>query len=245
MARKVVVVIIDLEEDDLALRFERTKVVFFMWIVGMTEVVIDRDGLDNSVDGSRPQGGHTGCDDGKTSREFLPQLIIEGAYLLCLAKTLFNSVLLVGKEEGKGDARSGRGARRYQFKRSADFRRRMHQSEGRSRSHYGWQMRMIAPFQSEHVFLVELDGLCFPPLLHRPLFFREDDLVETDHRPMGWIDRGLGCRLIGIGFDRFFDLARTDQAEGRAMPLKRTASFFPWPAQLEQIAVDFNGHHLK
>ena len=47
VARKAIVVVVDLEEDGRAFRFERTEVVFFMWVVGTTEVVINRDGFDD------------------------------------------------------------------------------------------------------------------------------------------------------------------------------------------------------
>ena len=37
--------IIDLEKDRAAIGYERAKVVFFVWIVGMAKVVVDFDGL--------------------------------------------------------------------------------------------------------------------------------------------------------------------------------------------------------
>ena len=57
---------------------------FLVRIVGVTEVVKDRDGLDDPVHCLRSKGGHTGRDDGNASGKVLPQLIIEGANLLCL-----------------------------------------------------------------------------------------------------------------------------------------------------------------
>ena len=44
------IVIIDLEKDRVAIGFERAKVVFFVWIVGVAKVVIDFDGLDDARD---------------------------------------------------------------------------------------------------------------------------------------------------------------------------------------------------
>ncbi len=40
--------IIDLKEDQMTIGFERPKVVFFIRIVGVTKVVVDRDGLNDS-----------------------------------------------------------------------------------------------------------------------------------------------------------------------------------------------------
>ena len=44
---------IDLEKDRVALGFERAKVMFFVWIVGVAKVVEDFDGLDDARDGFR------------------------------------------------------------------------------------------------------------------------------------------------------------------------------------------------
>ena len=44
------IVIIDLEKDRVAVGFERTKIVFFTWIVGVAKVVVDFDGLDDARD---------------------------------------------------------------------------------------------------------------------------------------------------------------------------------------------------
>ena len=49
--------IIDLEKDRLAIDLERPKVVFFIWIVGVTEIVVQGDGLDNAGDGFSSEGG--------------------------------------------------------------------------------------------------------------------------------------------------------------------------------------------
>jgi hypothetical protein len=44
------IVVIDLEEDRVALGFERSEVMFFVRIIGVAEVIIRCDCLDNSVD---------------------------------------------------------------------------------------------------------------------------------------------------------------------------------------------------
>ena len=102
----------------------------------------------------------------------------------------------------------------------------MNKPESTARSDDSRQLRMIAPFQSEHVF-VELDGLGWPPAFDRTVFFSEDDLVDSDHRPMSWVDYGLGRSLLGIRFNWLFDFVWTHQSEHCAMLLKQTAS---WPA---------------
>jgi hypothetical protein len=51
MSRQRSIVVIDLEKDHLAFRFERAKVMFFMRVIGVTEVVENRDGANNSGDG--------------------------------------------------------------------------------------------------------------------------------------------------------------------------------------------------
>ena len=42
--------IIDLEKDRVAIGFERSKVMFFVWIVGVAKIVIDFDCLDDASD---------------------------------------------------------------------------------------------------------------------------------------------------------------------------------------------------
>jgi hypothetical protein len=42
--------IIDLEKDRVAIGFERAKVMFFVWIVGVAKVVVNFDGLDDVRD---------------------------------------------------------------------------------------------------------------------------------------------------------------------------------------------------
>jgi hypothetical protein len=47
VAGQVLIVVVDLEKDHVAVSFERAKVVLFMWVVGVTKVVEDGDGLDD------------------------------------------------------------------------------------------------------------------------------------------------------------------------------------------------------
>jgi len=61
--------VIDFEKDCMPISFERTEVVFAIWVVGVAEVVIDGDGLDDPGDGLGPKGGdasgHHGMASGK------------------------------------------------------------------------------------------------------------------------------------------------------------------------------------
>ena len=67
MSREAVVVVIDFKEDRFTLGLEVTKVMFFMRVVGVTKVVVDRDGLDDSCNGLRSESGDTRRHDGDAS----------------------------------------------------------------------------------------------------------------------------------------------------------------------------------
>ena len=49
MGRQVLVVIIDLEKDRLSVGLERPKIMFFVWVIGVTKIVIHRDGFDDAL----------------------------------------------------------------------------------------------------------------------------------------------------------------------------------------------------
>jgi hypothetical protein len=49
------VVIIDFEKDRVPVGFEGAKVVLFVWVVVVTKVIIDGDGLDDPCDPSSPR----------------------------------------------------------------------------------------------------------------------------------------------------------------------------------------------
>ena len=49
------IVIIDFEEEPVAVDFERPKVVFFVWVVGMTEIIIDGNCLHDPRDRLAPK----------------------------------------------------------------------------------------------------------------------------------------------------------------------------------------------
>ena len=60
MGGERLVEIIDLEKDRLAVGFERAEVVFFVRVVGVAEIVIDGDGLDDARDSFGTERGDAG-----------------------------------------------------------------------------------------------------------------------------------------------------------------------------------------
>jgi hypothetical protein len=46
---QVLVVIIDLEKDRLSVGLERPKIMLFVWVIGVTKIVIHRDGFDDAL----------------------------------------------------------------------------------------------------------------------------------------------------------------------------------------------------
>ena len=71
--------IIDLEKDGVALGFERPKVMFFVWIVGVAKVVVGFDGLDDARDGFGAERSDACRHDRMTLVEILSQLVVERA----------------------------------------------------------------------------------------------------------------------------------------------------------------------
>ena len=47
---QIVIEIVDFKKDRVTIGFERAKVMFFVWVVGMTEIIEHRDSLDDPVD---------------------------------------------------------------------------------------------------------------------------------------------------------------------------------------------------
>ena len=72
-------VVIDLEKDGVALGFERAKVMFFIWIVGVAKVVINFDGLDDARDRFRAERSNARRHHRMTLAEILSQGIVERA----------------------------------------------------------------------------------------------------------------------------------------------------------------------
>ena len=71
--------VIDLEEDRLAIDLKRPKIVFFVWVIGVAEIVVHGDGFDDASDGFSTEGGDTGCDEGRADGEVLAQFVVERA----------------------------------------------------------------------------------------------------------------------------------------------------------------------
>ena len=69
--------IIDLEKDRVAIGYERAKVMFFVWIVGMAKVVIDFDCLDDASDSLGAEGGDAASHHGSGFAEIAAQLVVE------------------------------------------------------------------------------------------------------------------------------------------------------------------------
>jgi len=77
----------------MAVGFEGAKVVLFVRIVGVTEVVLDRDGLDDSLDGLRTEGGNAGSHHSDAVGKVLAQLVGEFTNPIGLG---FHGEILVG-----------------------------------------------------------------------------------------------------------------------------------------------------
>ena len=73
------IVIIDLEKDRVALGFERAKIMFFMWIVGVAKVVVDFDRLDDARHCFRAKRSNAHRHHRMTLVEILSQLVVERA----------------------------------------------------------------------------------------------------------------------------------------------------------------------
>jgi hypothetical protein len=76
---KGLIKIIDLEINHVAICFKRPKVVFPIRVVGVAEILVDRDGLDDPGDCLRPEGGDATRHHGMTVGQVAAQLIIERA----------------------------------------------------------------------------------------------------------------------------------------------------------------------
>jgi hypothetical protein len=63
--------IIDLEKDRGAIDVERSEVVLFVWVVGFAEIIEDRDGLDDPVQGFLTEGGDAWGNDNAAADEVL------------------------------------------------------------------------------------------------------------------------------------------------------------------------------
>jgi len=74
--------VIDLEEDRLAFGLKRSKVMFFMRVVGVTKVVEHRDRFDDAFDGFWSECRKSWCHHGQAASQFPSQVVVERANAL-------------------------------------------------------------------------------------------------------------------------------------------------------------------
>jgi hypothetical protein len=67
----------DLEKYLVAIGFERTEIVLFVWVVGVAEIVVDGNRLHDAGYGFGSQCCDAGRDEGRTGAEVLAQFVIE------------------------------------------------------------------------------------------------------------------------------------------------------------------------
>ena len=79
MVRQGRIEIIDLEKDRLSVGFERPKIMFFVWVIGVAKIVIHRDGFDDALDSLLAKRSDAGRDDGAAAEQVLAQVIVERA----------------------------------------------------------------------------------------------------------------------------------------------------------------------
>ena len=77
--------IVDLEKDRFAFDFERPEVVFFVRVIGVTEVIERGDRLDNSVGSFLAEGCNARRDDGSAANQMVAQVVVKVANPLGLA----------------------------------------------------------------------------------------------------------------------------------------------------------------
>ena len=78
MANERTIVIVDLEKDRLVFCRERTKVMFFVRIVGMAEIIKHSDRLKEAVNGGLTESGDARGDNSHVLGDVLAKAIIEG-----------------------------------------------------------------------------------------------------------------------------------------------------------------------
>ncbi len=76
---KSLVVVVDLEIDHMAISFERAEIVLLVGIIGVAEVVVDGDCLDDARNGFRAKRRDARSYYGTPSAKVLPQAIVKSA----------------------------------------------------------------------------------------------------------------------------------------------------------------------
>jgi hypothetical protein len=78
--------LIDLEKDRLAIGFEGPKVMFLVRIVGVAEIVVDGDCLDDAGNSLGAKGGDAASHHGCAFTEVLTQVVVECANAIGLSR---------------------------------------------------------------------------------------------------------------------------------------------------------------
>ena len=82
VAGERLIVVVNFEKDCVAVSREGTEVMLFIWIVGVTEIVIEGDGLNDTRDRFDTKGSDPRRHDHRAMREVLTQRVIQPANLI-------------------------------------------------------------------------------------------------------------------------------------------------------------------
>src|SRR5262245_49137661 len=84
--RERLVVVVDLEKDPVAISIERAEVVFFVGIVGVAEIVVYGNRLDDALDGLLAERGDAGRDHCHAANKMLAKVVVERTNLVGLGR---------------------------------------------------------------------------------------------------------------------------------------------------------------
>jgi hypothetical protein len=85
VVREHLVVVVDLEKYPVTVGVECTEVMFFVWVVGVAEIVVHSDGPDDPFDGFLAERRNTRCDDCDAAKQMLAELVVERTNLISLS----------------------------------------------------------------------------------------------------------------------------------------------------------------
>src|ERR1035437_9806707 len=75
--------VIDLEKDRLSVGLKRPEIMFFVWVIGVTKIVIHRDGFDDALDSLLAKCSDAWSDHGGAAEQVLPELFVERGNGVC------------------------------------------------------------------------------------------------------------------------------------------------------------------
>jgi hypothetical protein len=81
---KCLVEVVDLEKYRVTVGIECTEVVFFVRVVGVAEIVVHSDGLDDPFDGFLAERSDARCNDCEAAKKMLAKLVVERTNLVGL-----------------------------------------------------------------------------------------------------------------------------------------------------------------